>query len=220
MDAEFRISTGQRVTGYVYKVENEWIWLTISCHIKAQLFLLDTSCEPNELQEFQKRFGVGKAVSGYVLSANKEKKLLRMVLHQFSVSNGTLDGKVLNIDNQHCNPPIENLIPHIHKGDTLGGRISKILPGVGGLLVQIGPHLYGKVHFTELKDSWVSDPLSGYHEGQFVKCKVLEIGHSEKGTVHVDLSLRSSLNGMHSPNSRVEKIDNLHSDMLVQVNML
>ncbi|RVX09623.1 rRNA biogenesis protein RRP5 [Vitis vinifera] len=165
VDAEFRISTGQRVTGYVYKVENEWIWLTISRHIKAQLFLLDTSCEPNELQEFQKRFEVGKAVSGYVLSANKEKKLLRMVLHQFSVSNGTLDGKV---------------------------------------------------HFTELKDSWVSDPLSGYHEGQFVKCKVLEIGHSEKGTVHVDLSLWSSLNGMHSPNSRVEKIDNLHSDMLVQ----
>lgn len=216
VDAEFRISPGQWVTGYVYKVENEWIWLTISRHIKAQLFLLDTSCEPNELQEFQKRFGVGKAVSGYVLSANKEKKLLRMVLHQFSVSNGTLDGKVLNIDNQHCTPPIENLIPHIHEGDTLGGRISKILPGVGGLLVQIGPHLYGKVHFTELKDSWVSDPLSGYHEGQFVKCKVLEIGHSEKGTVHVDLSLRSSLNGMHSPNSRVEKIDNLHSDMLVQ----
>ncbi|KAF3620072.1 hypothetical protein FXO37_33419 [Capsicum annuum] len=37
----------------------------------------------------------------------------------------------------------------------------------------------------------VTDPLSGYHEGQFVKCKVLEIAYSGKGTVHIDLSLRS-----------------------------
>ena len=72
MGAEFRVSTGQRVTDYVYKVENECIWLTISRHIKAQLFLLDTSCEPNELQEFPKCCGVGKTVSGHVLSVNKE----------------------------------------------------------------------------------------------------------------------------------------------------
>lgn len=196
-------------------MENEWIWLTISRHIKGQLFILDTSCKPNELQEFQKRFEVGKAVSCYVLSANKEKKLLRIVLREFSVSDGMVNGKILNVDDQHNNPAIENLIPHIHEGDTVGGRISKILPGVGGLLVQIAPHLYGKVHFTELQDSWVSDPLSSYHEGQFVKCKVLEISHSEKGTIHVDLSLRSSINGMHT--GHVEKIDNLHPNMLVQV---
>ena len=72
IETEFRISTGQRVTGYVYKVENKWIWLRISRHIKAQLFLLDTSCEPNKLQEFQKHCGVGKAVSGYVLNVNKK----------------------------------------------------------------------------------------------------------------------------------------------------
>ncbi|KAI3767275.1 hypothetical protein L2E82_17367 [Cichorium intybus] len=51
----------------------------------------------------------------------------------------------------------------------------------------------GKVHFTEIQDSWVPNPLSNYHEGQFVKCKVLDISHSGTGTVHVDLSLRSNV---------------------------
>ena len=72
LDAEFKISTAQRVTVYVYRVENEWTWLTISRHIKAQLFLLDTSCEPNELQGFPKCCGAGKTVSGHVLSVTKE----------------------------------------------------------------------------------------------------------------------------------------------------
>ena len=37
----------------------------------------------------------------------------------------------------------------IHEGHILGGRICKILPGVGGFLVQIGPYLFERVNFTE-----------------------------------------------------------------------
>ncbi|MCE5166025.1 hypothetical protein HAX54_014135, partial [Datura stramonium] len=182
---KFSYSTGQLVSGFVYKVDNEWAWLTISRDVKAQLYILDSSSEPNELDEFQKRFSVGKAFSGYVLSCNKEKNLVRLVSHQLSVD----PGKPACQGDDHTDQSIENMAFHICEGSVLGGRISKILPGVGGLLVQIDPHLYGKVHFTELTDPGVADPLSGYHEGQFVKCKVLEIAHSGKGTVHIDLSL-------------------------------
>ncbi|KAE8700921.1 RNA binding,RNA binding isoform 2 [Hibiscus syriacus] len=104
---QMSLSFQQLVTGYVYKVDREWVWFTISRHVKAQLFILDSACEPNELQQFQERFKVGKRVSGYILN-----------------------------------------------------------------------------------DAWESDPLSGYHEGQFIKCKVLEVSHSGKGTIHIDLSLR------------------------------
>lgn len=72
----------------------------------------------------------------------------------------------------------DDVTAHMHEGDILGGRISKILSGVGGLVVQLGPSVYGRVHYTEITDSWVSEPLSGHHEGQFVKCKVIEISHS------------------------------------------
>ncbi|GMP96859.1 hypothetical protein CsSME_00045323 [Camellia sinensis var. sinensis] len=229
---DFSYSIGQHVTGFVYKLDSEWIWLTISRHAKAQLYILDSSHEPTELQEFQKRYTVGKAISGYILSANKEKKLLRFVLRPiYSAPDRTLGCETIKIDDtsNHLNG---NVSYHIHEGDVVGGRISKILPGVGGMLIKIDPHHYGKVHFTELTNLWVSDPLSGYHEGQFVKCKVLEISHSVKGTFQVDLSLRTTSDGIHSQKSttvnnselnntvyfasRVQSIEDLHPKMNVQ----
>lgn len=215
-------STGQHVTGYVYKVDSDWVWLTISRDVRAQLFILDSSCEPSELGEFPKRFHLGKGVSGRILSIYREKKLLRLVLNLSSaVSNANIDDKDLKMDDH-----LSEITAHIHEGNIVGGRISKILPGVGGLLVQIGPQLYGRVHFMELTDSWVPDPLSGYHEGQFVRCKVLEVSRSVSGTIHVDLSLRSSLDGMvsqssaeisgHPPCKRVETIEELQPNAVVQ----
>ena len=197
-------SIGKHVSGFLYKVDKEWAWLTVSRDVKARLYILDSSCEPAELREFQKRYYVGKALSGYILRADKEKKLLRLVLHPLvvdpdetlSIANGGSSG----ISN-------ENTAHHIREGCSVGGRISKIFPGVGGLLVQIDQYLYGKVHFTELADPGVSDPLSGYHEGEFVKCQVLEISHSVKGTVHFDLSLRPSSTGMQY------RISELHNEV-------
>ncbi|PIN20215.1 rRNA processing protein Rrp5 [Handroanthus impetiginosus] len=178
---EFNYSYGQQVSGFVYEIDSDWAWLTVSRNVKARLYVLDSSCEPSELTEFQKRFYVGKALSGYIISANKEKKLLRLVLHELAV--GVAELSENHPDHRLC---------HLAEGSLVGGRISKILPGVGGLLVLVDQHHYGKVHFTEITNSWVSNPLSGYHEGQFVKCKVLEIDRAVKGTVHVDLSLRSA----------------------------
>ncbi|XVE75785.1 hypothetical protein DITRI_Ditri12bG0120500 [Diplodiscus trichospermus] len=226
---EFDFSTGQVVSGYVYKVESEWAWLTISRHVKARLFILDSACEPSELQQFQERFTVGKHVTGLVLNVNKDKRLLRLVRHPLGVlPTRNVDGEDKRRGQSDNNNSDESLMVHIHAGDILGGRISKVLPGVGGLLVQIAPNTYGRVHFTELKDAWESDPLSGYHEGQFVKCKVLEVSHSVKGTIHIDLSLRLSLDGMlpknpsepcsdvDSTSKRAEKIEDLYPNMGVQ----
>ncbi|KAL5079411.1 hypothetical protein RYX36_007832 [Vicia faba] len=172
---DFKI--GQCVAGYIYKVESEWVWLAVSRNVKAQLHILDSSTEPNELEDFQNRYHVGRLVSGHVLSFNLEKKLLRLVLRPFSTLPLRTD------EEPQTNLVNKELTAHIREGDILGGRISKILPGVGGLLVQIGPHTYGKVHFTELTEKWVPDPLSGYHEGQFVKSVVLEVSNTVRGTV-------------------------------------
>ncbi|KAJ6778612.1 PROGRAMMED CELL DEATH PROTEIN 11 PRE-RRNA PROCESSING PROTEIN RRP5 [Salix koriyanagi] len=168
---QYEFSSGQCVSGYVYKVDGDWAWLTISRHLKAKLFVLDSACEPSELKEFQKRFYVGKAVTGHVLNYNKEKASLRLVLHPFAASQTLVDGGAPIMDDLQSNDPWDNVTAHIRKGAVVGGRISKILPGVGGLLVQLGPHIHGRVHFTELQESLVPDPLSAYKEGQFVKSK-------------------------------------------------
>ncbi|XP_041020932.1 rRNA biogenesis protein RRP5-like [Juglans microcarpa x Juglans regia] len=152
-DVDF--STGQCVTGYVYKVDSEWVWLTVSRDVRAQLFILDSAHDPSELEGFQKCFHVGKGVSGHILSINNEKRLIRLVLSpSFAVSYGNVGGKD-DLKTNHLN----DVTSHVHEGDVVGGRISKILAGIGGLLVQIGPQLYGRVHFMELRDSWVPDPF-------------------------------------------------------------
>ncbi|KAK4767494.1 hypothetical protein SAY86_015244 [Trapa natans] len=212
-DEDFSYSVGQSIFGYVYKVDREWVWITLSRDVNAQLFILDSSCEPSELQEFQNRFYVGKPFSGYVLSINKDKKLVRLVPQSFPIpSSGTLDDVTLNIT----------------EGGVVGGRISKILSGVSGVVVQLGPSVSGRVHFTELTDSFVTDPLSDYHEGQFVKCKIIEIACSTKGNVCIDLSLRSSFEGMgchtskdYSDNVKVSSkrlltMEELKPNMMVQ----
>lgn len=174
------------MAGYVYKVEREWVSLTISRNVRAQIYILYSATEPSELEGFQKRFHVGQHVSGHVLSFNSEKTVLQLVLRPF------LNLTCRTNEEPQYNVVDKDLTAYVHEGDILGGRVSKIFPGVGGLRVQVGPRTYGKVHFTEIADSWVPDPLSGYHEGQFVKCVVLEIIHTVKGSIHVELSLRSS----------------------------
>lgn len=206
----FNFSIGQSVTGYVYKVDCQWVWLTVSREVRAQIFFLDTSCEPDELQDLQKQFSVGKSVRGHILSINKEKRLLRLVLRPLS----TIPNGNETIEDQSNDNVIENVFSLIREGSVVGGRISKVLPGVGGLLVEIGPHLYGKVHFTELTDS-APDPLLGYREGQFVKCKVLEVSPTGRGTVHVDLSLRFG-DDVTSLRDRVDKIEDLQPNMIVK----
>ncbi|KAJ9541321.1 hypothetical protein OSB04_027827, partial [Centaurea solstitialis] len=214
---DFSYSIGQSITGFVYKVDKDWAWLAVTRDVRAQLYILDSASDPSELHDFQNRFHIGKPISGYILSTNKERRLLRLLLHP--VAGGLLANGASMTDLSS-----EIVTSHISDGAVIGGRVSKILPGVGGLIVQIDPHLSGKVHYTELADSWISNPLSSYHEGQFVKCKVLDISNSGTGTVHVDLSLRSSLVGMdgqHSKKegsyvSRYEKIEDLHPDMAIE----
>lgn len=219
------VLVGSIVKGYVVKVDAEWVKVSLSRNVMAHLFILDTSSEPNELNEFHKRFSVGQAVTGHVISVNKEKKVLRLSSRlPFSISKKSLEHKAADNDNKDkdCVATNDIDLEYITNGDVIGGRIKKILPSIGGMLVQIGLHLFGKVHYTEIADSWIADPSSGYQESQFVRCKVLEISRSSSGFIHADLSLRSSLTGSREAvrekdlsSQRFEKIDELSPNMEV-----
>jgi rRNA biogenesis protein RRP5 len=191
---ELNDSINQIVCGYVVKVDEEWVWLTVSRTVMAHLFILDSSSEPSELKEFQQRYNVGQSMKGCVIGVNKKKRLLRLK----ALDN---QGMLEKIDKTQCSPTTE----HTKQGDVIGGRIQKILPGVGGLVIQVGPHLHGRVHYTEIVDSWVPEPLSGFHEGQFVKCKVLSVSRSSEGSLRVDLSLRQS--NLSTDSNRLKLVD-------------
>ncbi|XP_020258376.1 rRNA biogenesis protein RRP5 [Asparagus officinalis] len=221
ISGEFNFSVGNIVSGYVSKVDNEWVWLTVSRNVRAHIYILDSSSEPSELQEFGKLYTVGRAVEGRIIGMHKEKRLLRLCPSISSLADRGSSAKEIEESNVSDATGLE----HIMQGDLIGGRIKKVLPGVGGLLVQIGPHRHGRVHYTELLDTWASNPLSRYEEGQFVKCKVLEISRSSDGLLHVDLSLRTSLMGINSTIGsdsmdsileRFENIEDLHPNMEVK----
>ncbi|VAH01605.1 unnamed protein product [Triticum turgidum subsp. durum] len=200
-EAELNHSINDIIRAYVVKVDTEWVWLTVSRKVMAHLFILDSSVEPSELKEFQQRYSVGQAVKGRIIGVNREKRLLRLK---------AFDNQCMleNIDDTQ--KTVSSIAEHTKEGDIIGGRIQRILPGVGGLVIQIGPHLHGRVHYTEIVDSWVPEPLSGIHEGQFVKCKVLAVSRQAEGSVRVDLSLRSrKLDNLTTCAPRFEKINDL-----------
>ncbi|XP_062219315.1 rRNA biogenesis protein RRP5 isoform X2 [Phragmites australis] len=181
--AELNHSVNGIVRAYVVKVDSEWVWLTVSRTVMAHLFILDSSSEPSELKEFQKRYSIGQAMKGRIIGVNREKRLLRLK---------ALDNQGVPENIYETQQSVSPTAEHTKQGDIIGGRIQKILPSVGGLVIQIGPHLHGRVHYTEIVDSWVPEPLSRFHEGQFVKCKVLAVSRSSEGSLRVDLSLRPS----------------------------
>ncbi len=65
----------------------------------------------------------------------------------------------------------------------------KPLEGDHGLLIQLGPQLYGRVHLTDVADRYSAEPLAAYKRNQVVKCCVLQVHADSK---QVDLSLRPS----------------------------
>ncbi|EFJ26760.1 hypothetical protein SELMODRAFT_451253 [Selaginella moellendorffii] len=163
------VTIGQTVVGYVQEVKENWAWLVLSPHLRGRLFILDSSDDPSELERFQERFKVGDAFQCHIRSVNHEKKQVDLSLR----------------------PKDEDF----KKGDLLGGRITRVRPGDGGLTVQVGWETFGRVHVTHLGDTWMDDPASLFTEGKFVRCRVLDLKPTLKGTKALELSLRPSLGG-------------------------
>lgn len=204
------LTTGQVLTAYVQEVTEEWAWLLVAPHLRGRLFVLDSSTNPKELAKFQDRFKVGTAVSCRVKSIDLEKGALDLTLKSTAANTKKAEFEVPQIDNQHLLTGVASAIGvEIEKGDILGGRVARVNPGVGGLSVQIAPSLFGRVHVTHLSDYWQDYPATGFKEGQFVTCVVLEVGKSLSGRPQVDLTLRPTLGG--SPGTVFDGSDKITS---------
>ncbi|KAH7441212.1 hypothetical protein KP509_03G029000 [Ceratopteris richardii] len=205
------LSVGQIVIGYVKDVHDDWALLLISPTVIGRLFVLDSSTDPIQLARFQSRYQIGQPV--------------RCRISKIDYGNGKVDLSLRNLDNSSKDEEASE----ININDIIGGRVSKILPGVGGLSVQIGAHVFGRVHVTDLHDVWKDNPTRDFKVGQFVRCRVLDVSRNEDGIINqVDLSLRQSLiesqldaAAPSSSNKRpdsmiVEKLEDLHVDMEVE----
>lgn len=192
---------GQCITAYVQEVKDDWAWLSVAPHLRGRLFILDSSTDPSELEKFAERFTVGTPVSCCVKSVDYEKRTLDFIRRQ---------PPQLQEKSLFDVPPMEDAdsssenntkqVFWIQKGDSLGGRVKQVNPGVGGISVQIAPSSFGRVHVTHLSDEWKDNPASAFKEGQFVRCVVLGVEKNPNGKTVIDLTLRKSLGGMVAAN--------------------
>ncbi|KAL2653093.1 hypothetical protein R1flu_021221 [Riccia fluitans] len=174
------VKVGQMLTAYVQVIEDDKAWLLVGPHLRGRLHVLDSSDEPSELRRFRERLKVGHAVRCWVLGKDLLKGTLDLSLREVNTTAETADKEPQLI---------------VEKGSVLGGKVTKVYPGVGGLIVQVSSNLYGKVHVTHLSDVWVDDPGKKFEVGQFVKCVVLDVNTTADGKTRIELSLRASLGG-------------------------
>lgn len=198
--------TGQEVTAYVQEVAGEWAWLLVAPHLRGRLFVLDSSNNPEELENFKERFKVGTPVSCRVKAIDHEKQTLDLTTLRDTDNNKIAEFEVPPVEGQDPNSTDSSeKVLGFKEGSVVGGRVARINPGVGGLSVQVAPALFGRVHVTHLGDVWRDDPAAGFKEGQFVRCVILEVGKNFSGRPQVDLSLRASLGG--SPGATLDSTE-------------
>lgn len=162
---EFKL--GQVITAFVQEVSADWAWLIVNRHFRGRLYVLDSSTSPAELETFKERFKVGQAIRCKILGVNLEHR--------------TLDLTLRGLESE------EVVVTKV--ADVLGGRISQVFSGAGGLAVQIGARTYGRVHVTDMVDDWEDEPGKNFSVGQFVRCVVVGVSSSATGSNQVDLSL-------------------------------
>ena len=115
----------------------------------------------------------------------------------------------LNLSSKAAGASARSAELDLSEGDVVRGRVGRVLPGAG-LLVQLGASATGRVHITEIGDTFVPEPLAAFEVGDVVTAAVTRVGAaagkskkrgiSNSGTgddksSYVDLSLRHSLGG-------------------------
>lgn len=169
------VEVGKEIVGYVEEIGAHTASLGLSTQVRGRLHVVESASEPSDMRRFKQRFKLGDPVSCRVISADAK---------AHSVELSCKSGKKLVV------------------GDIVAGRVSKVLPGIKGLLVQVGIHTVGHVAVTELGDRWRERPLEGFATGQFVRCAVLDVTENASGNGNgagnghaIELSMREKLGG-------------------------
>ncbi|TPX58764.1 hypothetical protein SpCBS45565_g07918 [Spizellomyces sp. 'palustris'] len=162
------VTVGAEYIGIVQSVDYDALWIHISPSLLGRAHLL-TLPDPNVLRKPQKHFPPGTALRCWVQKKDAEKSTLDLSL---------------------CEPTAESLVTleTVKIGQLLNGRITLLQPGQG-LTIQVSSSLYGRVHLTDLSDTYQKEPLADFQPGRIVQCCVIGMNREKK---QLDLSLRES----------------------------
>ncbi|KAL9983734.1 hypothetical protein ACROYT_G005955 [Oculina patagonica] len=153
---------GEEVNCFVKSATEHCVWMMASPSVNGRVVLLHASTDLQVLKSLKTHFKPGDGYRCVVLSIDKERSLLDLSL-------------TVKADSA------------IEADQVLTGQVTKILPDQG-LLVRLPMYKCGLVALTDLRDSYMENPLESFQVMQLVRCYVL----STKEKDHFDLSLRPS----------------------------
>ncbi|TPX37287.1 hypothetical protein SeLEV6574_g07938, partial [Synchytrium endobioticum] len=105
-------------------------------------------------------------------------------------------------------------VDELQVGQAVVGMIVQLSQSTG-LQIQLAPQLYGRVHLTDIADTYSCEVLKDYKVGQYVKSSVIDVDVDRR---RVDLSLRPSRMGRTGEipgNDEIRSIDDVQQDTVV-----
>ncbi|KAG0172965.1 rRNA biogenesis protein rrp5 [Apophysomyces sp. BC1034] len=163
------IEVGQQYLGFVTEVGKSQLRVSVGAHANGVIKKQHISSNVDVANEFQKHFTAGEALKVAVLAVDVEKGILDFV----------------HLD--EANVPCIYDIQSVSEGQVLNACVNKV--DKKDLFVQVGSNVPGRIHLTDLFDSYIENPTEKFERGQVVRCMVVGVDNNKN---RVDLSMRAS----------------------------
>jgi len=178
-------AAGDAAVGYVQSVEDDFLWMTISPHVRGRLPAKLATLDSKVRKALNEHFKVGQCINCVVRRAPKRTQALLLAAVDV----------VGSVDTSSLPKP----------GDKVTGTVYR-MSEADGLWMQLAPKVQGRVFLTNLSDKYGKSPLDKYEVGMTVKCHVLgSVSHADrkgskeksKGSECAQLELSTRKSHMH-----------------------
>jgi ribosomal protein S1 len=174
------VRAGQQVTGLVNHIITRkgvepQVHVDLSYSLRAIMAGDDISTDAAVLSHLPQYFPIGSRVAVTVKSVNTQERevalSLRGALPTLSAEVAATIAAAAEKRAAHQAHVAANAANLPQAGQVLHGTITKLESGHGATVQLAAPHdkLHGRVHFMDISDDWVVDPLAALEEKQAVK---------------------------------------------------
>lgn len=154
------VTLNERYSGFVGKIEKSVFWILLSNNILGRVFYLDASHSINVVSNIAQHFKIGDYVECIASKIDTSKNAVDLSIKEASAE--------------------------IKTGMTTCGKVSSVKPE-SGLIIQLTAQKYGRLHLTDISDTFTGNPTNAFIPGQLVKCHILNTDSSK-----IDVSTRES----------------------------
>ncbi|KAI7885333.1 nucleic acid-binding protein [Lichtheimia hyalospora FSU 10163] len=164
-----RGKVGEKYLGVVTKIAKKHVDITVGAQLHGLIRKQFTSSDPVKATDFQKEYTVGQMVPVELVILDRQHHTAEFV------------------------PSNDKAIPRINnvksvKVGMIGLGLVQRITRHQGMQIQIAHGIHGRVHRTDLVDTYSSDPLADYKDGMVVRYAVIATNYRKN---QFDLSLRS-----------------------------